>query len=74
MTHHYNQPGSWWRGRRGARVEAREEGSAWGDAVSSFGPSDRSTKKYQKQNTRRPLMAADWKTYTTTNHKHAYTA
>ena len=49
MTHHYNQPGSWWRGRGGARGEVREEGSAWGDAVSSFGPSDRSTQNTQNK-------------------------
>jgi hypothetical protein len=37
MIQHHNQPNSWRSGKGDARVEARGVGSAWGDAIPSFG-------------------------------------
>ena len=36
----YNQPDSWWIIRGDDREEVRGGGSAWGDVVPSFGPSN----------------------------------
>ena len=51
MIRHHNQPDSWQSGRGGgirAKAEVRGSRSVWGEAVPSFGLSDRLMRKIQK--------------------------